>query len=83
MMYGLSMVEPETGLTPYTKITLNLIPAAARALTLESQLSGHNRTDVVNRAIQVYSMLMDQQRQGKQIHVLDPDGTTLSRLIMI
>lgn len=51
-----------------TKITVNLIPAAAAALWETVELTSYSRTDVINRALQVYAMLERQQRvHGKEL----------------
>lgn len=78
--YGSSMVDEDTTLRPLTKMTLNLIPAAVEALAHETDVSGLSRTDVMNRAVQLYSMLMDEQRVGKQIHLMEPDTKDLFRV---
>lgn len=37
-----------------TKVTVNLIPAAMRALETSAEIEGLSRTDVINRALLAY-----------------------------
>lgn len=41
--------------TELTKMTVNLIPKSVEALDLAATLTGDTRTDIVNRAIQLYA----------------------------
>jgi len=49
------------------KITVNLIPKADRALTRGAELSGDTRTNTINRALQVYAYVLEQQAAGKDV----------------
>jgi hypothetical protein len=42
-----------------TRLTVNLTPRARAALGAVETLTGDSRTDVVNRALQVYALLCD------------------------
>ena len=42
-----------------TKLTVNLVPNAVKALNHAAELTGDTRTDTVNRALQVYAALID------------------------
>jgi hypothetical protein len=44
--------------SPLTRLTVNLTPRADAALTLAARLTGDNRTNSVNRALQIYAYLM-------------------------
>lgn len=77
------MADEEALQRQFTKMTLNLIPAAVDALSHEADISKLSRTDIMNRAIQLYSMLMDEQRIGKQIHLLEPDTRKLFRVTVL
>lgn len=61
-----------------TKITFNAVPRAVTALSLAANNAGLNRTDTLNRAIQVYSGLT---RFGlwKAIRVLLAERATVRR----
>lgn len=55
---------------PLTRITVNLIPRADAALTLSQQLTGDSKTDIINRALQLYAFVED---------IIDNDGEFLVR----
>lgn len=58
-----------------TKLTVNLIPRAVAALDAVALLTGDSKTDSVNRALQVYAFLEQQQRtNGKRIFLIDDDN---------
>jgi hypothetical protein len=42
-----------------TKLTVNLVPRATDAVAWASACTGDTHTDVVNRALQVYAMVVD------------------------
>lgn len=44
-----------TTATDLTEVTVNLVPSAVTALADAAVLSGHTRTDTVNRAVHVYA----------------------------
>lgn len=82
-MYGLHMANENIPLRPYTKMTLNLIPKAADDLAKVSEATGINRTDTVNRALQMYAFLVEQQVSEKLIMLQGKDGTvTQFRIIL-
>jgi hypothetical protein len=58
-----------------TKLTVNLIPQAVTALELAAQVTEDSRTDVVNRAIQVYDYLANRVADGAEIFIKSPDGS--------
>lgn len=72
---------PPSELRPLRPLTVNLIPRAADALELAVKLSGDNKTDTVNRAIQMYTWFLHAREQGSEILIRenDEDGT-ISRL---
>lgn len=73
-----------------TKLIVNLVPAAAEALDRAADLTGDTKTDTVNRALQVYAMVLDASQKptpqtvrwepgstgvgGAAVLVLPPDG---------
>ena len=61
-------------MTEYTKLTINLIPLAARALDEATAVSGHTKTDALNRAIQFYAFYLRETGAGKQFVVVDAEG---------
>lgn len=66
-----------------TKLTVNLLDEAVAALDLAQQLSQDNRTDIVNRALQFYSLLLYLKEQGKLIFAEDPINDTRERIFQI
>jgi hypothetical protein len=50
------------------RVTVNLTPRSARALELATQLTGDSKTDVINRAIQVYAYLEHVSSNGGSVH---------------
>lgn len=55
-----------------TKITVNLIPAAADALQNAADRDRLSRTDIMNRALQVYDFVSTQLAGGKTLGLVDP-----------
>src|SRR3954469_3456113 len=66
-----------------TKITANLVPRAVAALNQASETTRDNRTDVINRALQVYAYISDAIDQGKLIFVEDPKTGDRERVVML
>lgn len=56
--------------------TITFVPPAHRALFEEAMESGLKETDVVNRAVEVYRIVMKAQREGKRLVLFDGDGQT-------
>lgn len=64
------------------RIEVALIEGADQALEAEKRASGMTRTDVVNRAIQLYHPLAFELRQGNEILIRNPEnGTTFKYTI--
>ncbi|MEU8609372.1 hypothetical protein AB0C29_15350 [Actinoplanes sp. NPDC048791] len=60
--------------TGLTKFTINLVRRAVRALEIATDVTGDNRTDTFNRAIQVYAYIVKAEQEGKEIYTIGPDG---------
>lgn len=58
-----------------TKITVNLIPRAYTALEQVSAATGDNKTESINRAIQLYAWVQRMLDAGESIHVVSKTGT--------
>ena len=58
-----------------TKLTALLVPRAVAALNDAADLSGDTRTDVLNRAVQVYAFILKEQAEGRRLALVDEDGT--------
>lgn len=65
------MSEEPAGLT---RLTVNLTARAVGALEFAANETGDNRTDCVNRALQIYGFLLDQQAQGAVIYLRKEEG---------
>jgi hypothetical protein len=66
-----------------TKVTANLVQRALTALNAASEITGDNRTDVINRSLQVYWFLMKAIQDGKLIFVKDPKTGEIERLVIL
>jgi hypothetical protein len=60
-------------MTDLERITVNLIPAASRALSATAELLELSRTDTVNRALQAYAFLENTVHSGGKVMV-EQDG---------
>lgn len=68
------MDEP-TGLT---KLTVNLVPRAVVALNRAAEISGDNKTDTVNRALQLYAVAVSYVKDGQKVCFVDADKLALT-----
>ena len=57
-----------------TRVTVNLVARSIRALDDIQQATGNNRTDVINRAIQLYAILEEEVDRGGRLLVDRGDG---------
>lgn len=62
------------------RLHTNLIPQAAADLEAETTASKMNRADVVNRALQLYHFLMEEERDGREICVRDKKTGAVERV---
>jgi hypothetical protein len=68
------MSENDNGLT---RVTVNLTPSAVSALETLGQKTGLGKTDVINRALQVYmfiDQLIEEQGRANSLTVVNADG---------
>lgn len=56
------------------RITVNLTDKAATALSNTATLAGLNKTDVVNRALQLYAWVETELARGSELRMVDSDG---------
>jgi hypothetical protein len=75
-------IEEGASQREFTKLTVNLINKAVEALDSAVVVTQLSKTDTVNRALQVYAFMIEEQEKGGQLLVREPDGT-LSRIRMI
>ncbi len=55
------------------RITLALIPKAAKDLQALQERTDFSKTDIANRAISLYEFIDAQIRVGKEVHIYDPE----------
>ena len=67
---------------PLERVTVNLIARASRALERVSALTGDSKTDIINRALQVYDYLEDVSANGGAIYVRETKDSDLQLLKM-
>jgi hypothetical protein len=65
------------------RITVNLTPRACTALEQAVKLTGDSKTDTLNRAIQVYSYIMNVTQNGGDLYVRDKGHDELERLLLV
>jgi hypothetical protein len=66
-----------------TKVSANFVPRAMHALDLASEITGDSRTDVLNRAVQVYAYLAQMTKEGRLIFVEDPSTKAKDRVVFL
>ncbi|MFB6963170.1 hypothetical protein ACFCYB_40985 [Streptomyces sp. NPDC056309] len=62
--------------TDNERFTVTLIATAAQAVGTLMRITGLSKTDVINRAVQVYAFLAQQMADGKEILLRDEEGNT-------
>ncbi len=76
-MYDGYMNEPANALT---RVTANFTPRAVVALNDASTITGDNKTDTLNKSVQIYAFLMKVTGEGKDVIIEDPKARTRERL---
>ncbi|HEY6115931.1 MAG TPA: hypothetical protein VI172_08235 [Candidatus Dormibacteraeota bacterium] len=67
------MTNPEAP-TGLTKVSFNVTTDTTRALDFVSAVTGDSLTDSPNRAVEVYALVVQVQRNGGQLLAEDHDG---------
>lgn len=62
------------------KVTVNLTGRSWAAANLAAESTGLSRTDVINRAIQVYAYLEHETAQGGEVYVKAKDSEVMEKL---
>lgn len=62
------------------RVTVNLNARAVRALAALVDLTGYNKTDVINRALQIYEFMEQIKEGGGSLHIRQSEGADLERL---
>jgi hypothetical protein len=65
------------------RVTVNLTPRSCQALELAVKRTEDSQTDTINRAIQIYSYLVDITENGGTLYVRDAGSDELERLHII
>jgi hypothetical protein len=59
----------------FERLHVLLTPKAAAALTAVSEAEAMKKTDVVNRAVQLYAWIQERRNEGDELVIRHPDGT--------
>ena len=59
------------------RVTVNLVVRASRALQRVVDLTGDSRTDVINRALQVYAYMEEVNANGGDVYVRESKDSDL------
>jgi hypothetical protein len=62
---------------PLVRISVNLNSRASRALREAADMTGHSKTDCVNRALQIYEFVEKVLADGGNIYVRQPGKTEI------
>jgi len=65
----------------FERITVNLVERASRSLELTASLTDLSKTDVVNRALQLYAYLEFEESIGNQVLIREASNGTTSRFV--
>lgn len=65
------------------RVTVNLNVPATKALAEVSALTGDTKTDSINRALQLYAMIVAVQLNGGTIHMRERPDADLERLRLL
>ena len=58
------------------RYSVTLVPPAVQAVGELTRLTGLSKTDVINRAVQIYAFLEAQRHAGSHVCLERPDGGT-------
>lgn len=57
-----------------TRVTVNLTGRSVTAMDRAAARTGHHRTDTINRALQVYDLVVDLMGDNTYLTVVGPSG---------
>jgi hypothetical protein len=73
--------RPATGRGPaLEKVTVNLTSRSVKALDDIVVASGNSKTEVINKALQIYAFILAHLDAGGAVYVRDPDSKEAERL---
>lgn len=58
------------------RYSVTLVPPAVQAISDLVEATGLSKTDVINRAVQIYAFLEAQRQTGSRVVIERPDGKT-------
>ncbi|MFH9953305.1 hypothetical protein ACH4OX_03680 [Streptomyces roseolus] len=61
--------------TESERYSVTFVPPAVEAIQALTELSGLSKTDVINRAVQVYAFLASEMAEGRQVLLRNEDGS--------
>jgi hypothetical protein len=64
---------------PYERVTVNLAPHTSAALERAAEMTGDTKTDTINRALQLYAMLVEVVADGGAVYIREKPGDELER----
>ncbi len=75
-------------MTDLTRVTVNLIPKADKAMERAAELTGDTKTDTINRALQYYALMCEAQAENPRRDIYlatqaELDEGRLQRLIVV
>jgi hypothetical protein len=65
------------------RVTVNLIPIASDHLARGMELTGHSKTDFINRAIQAYSYLEEIRVNGGDVLIREDGEAEPSKIMFL
>lgn len=74
------MTDPAAGGTGLERINVNLVPRAGRALEQAMALTEGTKTDVINRALQLYAYIEQVMHDGGAVFVQDAEDAAPQRI---
>lgn len=65
------------------RVTVNLIPRASDAVAEGMDMTGHSKTDFINRAVQLYAYVADVMNSGGTVLVREADDDELTQILLL
>jgi hypothetical protein len=67
----------------FQRVTVNLTQKTSVALTQTVATSNDSQTDVINKALQVYALILEVQQAGGVLYLRERDGAELERIRLL
>jgi hypothetical protein len=65
---------------PLERVTVNLNARSSRALDVAAELTGDTKTDIINRALQIYAYLEQVATRGGAVYTRESEDAELEKL---